>query len=405
MMHQRTQHTAAVFYLFLLLVLMVGPMLPVSAQAESEQVAVASANGNTADSGAEVMCLESVIQRLEAQEHSAVVMARVAQLKTLLEEHPELSCGEYLGDAEDADAEQTPSTAVASAEPRTSSASAVASDKLILNEPVVDEANILTAQEKQQLSQQLRELYNQGLAQAAVVIVPTTDGVPAFDYAMDVAERWELGEADTDEGLLILVAVNDRDIQILTGYGLEGVLPDAVLSRIIREDITPYFRQNDYAGGLSAAISRMETRLTSDPEALARADAAAETQRQSERSNSGGVPFPLLIIGFVLGVILTNVFGRIVGPILTSVGVFGLSVLFGFGILASLGASILLGIILAVRGFGFIGGGGGGGSSSGGFGGGGFSSGGGGFSGGGFGGGGFSGGGGGFGGGGAGGSW
>ena len=86
------------------------------------------------------------------------------------------------------------------------------------------------------------------------MIVPSTDGIDIFDYALAVAERWQLGQADTDDGLLITVAVNDRKMYILTGYGLEGVLPDAALSRIIRDDITPAFKSGNYAQGLSAGL-------------------------------------------------------------------------------------------------------------------------------------------------------
>lgn len=280
------------------------------------------------------------------------------------------------------------------AEPRQSTATAVAANKLILNQPVIDEANILSQTEYQQLSQQLRYLYNSGLAQAALVIVPTTNGIPIFDYALQVAERWQLGRADTDDGLLILVAVNDRNLYILTGYGLEGVIPDAIAKRIIREDITPYFKQGDYAAGLSAGIDRMTQRLSSDPEALARADARAAESQQGDPVS----PLSLFIIALVGGMFITSIFGRVLGSVLVSGGFFAAGLVLGFGFLVSLIMSVFLWIFLLARGSGgFIptggGGGFGGGSSGGGFGGGGFGTGG------------YGGGGGGFGGGGAGGSW
>ena len=101
--------------------------------------------------------------------------------------------------------------------PVQSTAASVDAEKLILNEPVVDQANILNPQEKLRLETQLKNIYRQGLAQAAVVIVPTTNGLPIFDYALQVAEKWQLGSEDVDDGLLIVMAVNDRDIYILTG--------------------------------------------------------------------------------------------------------------------------------------------------------------------------------------------
>ena len=289
--------------------------------------------------------------------------------------------------------------------PITSSAPSVTVDKLILNSPVIDQADILNAQQKQRLEAQLQGIYRQGLAQAALVIVPTTDGVPIFDYALQVAEKWQLGEADTDDGLLIVVAVNDRDMYILSGYGLEGVLPDAALNRIIREDITPYFKQNDYGAGLIAGIDKIDQRLKADPEILARADAQAEARNAQQDSEELPSPIFLFIMAMIFGSFITNLFGRIFGSILTAGGFFVGSLALGGGFFMTVIMAIFLWLFLISRGSGGggrggRGGGGGmvflpglGGGSSGGFGGGGF------------GGGGFGGGGGGFGGGGAGGSW
>ena len=289
--------------------------------------------------------------------------------------------------------------------PVQSSAQSVDADKLILNSPVIDQANILNPQEKQRLEAQLRSIYQQGLAQAAVVIVPTTNGVPIFDYALKVAEKWQLGNKDIDDGLLMVVAVNDRDMYILTGYGLEGVLPDSAVNRIIREDITPLFKQNNYGAGILAGVGALQTRLTADPEVLARADAQVAERSQSQ-NDIGDSPSPvfLFVMAMIFGSFITSIFGRIFGSILTAGGFFVGSLALGGGFFMTLIMAIFLWLFLISRGSGGgrggRGGGGGGmvflpgmGGGSGGFGGGGF------------GGGGFGGGGGGFGGGGAGGSW
>ena len=290
--------------------------------------------------------------------------------------------------------------------PVQSSAQSVDADKLILNSPVIDQANILNPQEKQRLEAQLRSIYQQGLAQAAVVIVPTTNGIPIFDYALQVAEKWQLGNKDIDDGLLIVVAVNDRDMYILTGYGLEGVLPDSAVNRIIREDITPLFKQNNYGAGILAGVGALQTRLTADPEVLVRADAQAAERSQSQ-NDIGDSPSPvfLFVMAMIFGSFITSIFGRIFGSILTAGGFFVGSLALGGGFFMTLIMAIFLWLFLISRGSGGGRGGRGGrggggmvflpgmGGSSGGFGGGGF------------GGGGFGGGGGGFGGGGAGGSW
>ena len=291
--------------------------------------------------------------------------------------------------------------------PITSSAASVDADKLILNSPVVDQANLLNPQQKQALTEQLHSIYRQGLAQAALVIVPTTNGMPIFDYALQVADKWKLGEADTDDGLLIVMSVNDRKIYILSGYGLEGVMPDAALNRIIRDDITPYFKQNDYAAGLSAGITSLEARLKADPEVLARADAQAAERSAQQGSDDSPSSIVLFIIAMVFGQFITSIFGRVFGSVLTAGGFVAGSLALGGGFFMTIIMAIFIWLFLIARGGGGGGGRGGRGGGGGmvflpGFGGG---SSGGGFGGGGFGGGGFGGGGGGFGGGGAGGSW
>ena len=288
-----------------------------------------------------------------------------------------------------------------------SSAPSIDADKLILNEPVVDQANILNPQEKQRLETQLRGIYQQGLAQAAVVIVPTTNGTPIFDYALQVAEKWQLGDKDIDDGLLMVVAVNDRDMYILTGYGLEGVLPDAAVNRIIREDITPLFKQDNYGAGILAGVDALKTRLTADPEVLARADAQAAERSTQQGSDEVPAPIFLFIMSMIFGSFITKILGRVFGSILTAGGFFAGSLALGGGFFMTLIMAIFIWMFLISRGGGGKGGGGKGGRRGGGLiflpGMGGGS--GGGFGGGGFGGGGFGGGGGGFGGGGAGGSW
>ena len=285
--------------------------------------------------------------------------------------------------------------------PKQSTQAPVAADKLILNNPVIDEAKILSASDKQAIETKLRSLNDRGLAQAAVVIVPTTNGEDIFDYSMKVADRWKLGKKDTDQGLLMVVAVNDRKMYILTGYGLEGTLPDAVAKRIISDDITPRFKQGDYAGGITAGINRIEERLTTDPAILKQADANrvnTNANSNAQSNQEGGIPLIFLgFFGFVAGMILTSILGRFFGSIATAGGIVTLGTIFGAGLLASMFVAFIVFLFLLFRG----GGGGRGGRGGGGV----VFLPGGGFGGGGFGGGGFSGGGGGFGGGGAGGDW
>lgn len=211
----------------------------------------------------------------------------------------------------------------------------VTSEQLDLNRPIIDETGTLTSDEIAILGNKLRNLHYENLAQGAIVIVPSTNGVPIFDYAINVANRWGLGDKTIDNGLLILVALNDRDFFILTGRGLEGVLPDARVKQIIGETITPHFKQEQYANGLSAGIDAIESRLRADPDTLANADKI--TNATEEHS-----PIPFFIVAWAIGVFLIQMLGRVLGASLASGGFFLLSLIAGFGWLVAIIGAILL---------------------------------------------------------------
>ncbi|WP_119690402.1 TPM domain-containing protein [Acinetobacter soli] len=268
-----------------------------------------------------------------------------------------------------------------------------------LNAPVIDQANLLTEAQRQQIEQQIRRLYEAKKAQIAVVIVPTTGQEDIFDYAMRVAQQWQLGSAKRDNGILMTIAVNDRRIQILTGYGVEGVLPDIVVGRIIRNQITPYFKQAQYAQGIQAGLNEIEKILNMDPEvAQQAAQELKESQEQAlheQQARSQMLTYSMIII--VVGIFASFIVGNRLSAATAGVAGIAAGIISGVGIitslLAGLGIFLLLVTSLAQLIFQLFASGGGRGGG-GGFGGGGFG-----------GGGGYSGGGGGFGGGGASGSW
>ncbi|QBQ15034.1 TPM domain-containing protein [Acinetobacter haemolyticus] len=181
-----------------------------------------------------------------------------------------------------------------------------------LNQPVIDQAKILSPAEIQQLDQKILNLYQQGKAQIGVIIVPTTGQEAIFDFALRAGEQWQLGSAKRDNGLLIAIAINDRNIQILTGYGLEGVLPDVVLSRIIRNQITPAFKQGQYAQGISAGLDEITRIVNLDPE-IAQQSAQELKERheralQQQQAKENTMSMALFIL--VAGVIGSFVVGK-----------------------------------------------------------------------------------------------
>lgn len=259
-----------------------------------------------------------------------------------------------------------------------------------LNEPVIDQANLLSPAEKQQLSQRILKLYNEGKGQIGVVIVPTTGQEDIFDYSMRVADAWQLGSAKRDNGLLMTIAINDRRIQILTGYGLEGILPDIVAGRIIHDKITPFFKQGQYAQGIDSGLTEIERILNLDPEIAAQAaDEIKERQEQAYQAQKASqATFGSVIFIIIAGVIGSMIFGRKLSAATAAVAGTAAGLVNGMGLIASLmiGAGVFFLLVTSLAQLilhAFMAGGGRGGSGRGGFGGGGFGGGGGGFGGGG----------------------
>jgi uncharacterized protein len=106
----------------------------------------------------------------------------------------------------------------------------------------------------QQLEQRLERFENETGHQIAVLTIPSLQGDALESFSIRVAENWKIGKKGFDNGVILVIAQNDRKLRIEVGYGLEGVLPDAIASRIIREVIVPRFRANEYVGGIEAGI-------------------------------------------------------------------------------------------------------------------------------------------------------
>jgi uncharacterized protein len=122
---------------------------------------------------------------------------------------------------------------------------------------VEDRANILSADFENRLDLHLKRYEDSTSNQITILTIQSLDGVPIEDYSLRVAESLKPGQADKDNGVLLLVAVQDRKVRIEVGEGLEGVLPDALCNQIIRNEIAPRFRQGDYQGGIASAVMSM----------------------------------------------------------------------------------------------------------------------------------------------------
>jgi uncharacterized protein len=117
-----------------------------------------------------------------------------------------------------------------------------------------DEAKVLSPQTTDLLEGRLIAYKDSTSNEIAILIISSLDGEPVEEYSLRVAEKWKLGDKEKDNGVLLMISVNDRKARIEVGYGLEGVLTDALCNRIIRNEIAPNFRKDDYDGGVTAAI-------------------------------------------------------------------------------------------------------------------------------------------------------
>lgn len=122
---------------------------------------------------------------------------------------------------------------------------------------VTDLTGTLTRDQQAQLETQLAGLERDKGAQIAVLLLPTTRPESIEAFGIRLAEAWKIGRKGADDGVILIVAKNDRAVRIEVGYGLEGAIPDAVAKRIIEERITPRFRDGDFFGGLQSAAGAL----------------------------------------------------------------------------------------------------------------------------------------------------
>lgn len=221
-----------------------------------------------------------------------------------------------------------------------------------LNQPVIDQANVLTASQYKQLSDQVRQLHRTAKAQIGIVIVPSTGQEDIFDFAMRIANQWKLGTAKQDNGIVVAVAVNDRRIQILTGYGLEGVLPDVVVSRIIRNQITPAFKDGNISSGLISGINEIQRILNLDPSVAQQAAQQLKQQHESaireQESKSQMLLYTAIIL--IVGIFASSFFGSRLTASVAGVTAVSAGILSGAGLLVSLllGAGVFLLLITSL---------------------------------------------------------
>jgi uncharacterized protein len=197
---------------------------------------------------------------------------------------------------------------------------------------IIDQTQTLTEAQQQQIEASLAAFEFRKGSQVAVLLVATTQPETIEQYALRVAEQWELGRKKVDDGAILVIAKNDRAVRIEVGYGLEGALNDATCKRIIEELISPRFRQQDFEGGIAAGVQRMMRVIEGEPLPAPASDKTAEAL-----TNLTGI----LVAGALFGFVLRAIFGRGAGSIMTAALV-GTATWFVLGVLSlALTASVV----------------------------------------------------------------
>ena len=200
---------------------------------------------------------------------------------------------------------------------------------------VTDLTGTLNVEQRATLEKTLQDFEAKKGSQIGVLILASTAPETIEQYSLRVVEQWKLGRKKVDDGALLIVAKNDRVMRIEVGYGLEGVLGDAICKRIISEVITPKFKQGDFFGGISDGIDSMMRVIEGEP--------LPESTKEM-----GGNVFDLasyvpviFILALVLGSILRSLLGRLAGAILTG----GVTALLAWLFVGAFSIALLAGLL------------------------------------------------------------
>lgn len=224
---------------------------------------------------------------------------------------------------------------------------------------VIDQTQTLTSSEQQSLSAQLQALEDKHGSQVVILMVPTTQPEDIAAYANRVASTWKIGRKTVGDGLLVIVAKTDRKMRIEVSRALEGAVPDIAAARIIDQSMKPAFQQNQFAAGLSATITQLDTLIANEHLPAPNANAQAQNHALDD-FDWGFIAVFTFIASNVAGFFFRALFGRVFGSLVTGAVTGGaLLLMTGSWLAAVVGAVAAVVLILLAN----IGGGSGGGGS------------------------------------------
>lgn len=210
---------------------------------------------------------------------------------------------------------------------------------------VTDLTGTLSAQQRAALEQTLAEFEARKGAQVAVLMVASTLPETVEQYAVRVEEAWKLGRKGVDDGVLLVIAKDDRRLRIEVGYGLEGAIPDAAGKRIIEDEIVPRFKQGDFYAGIRAGTDRIMRTIEGEP--------LPPPRRAADPSAAPDLfdwLVPALFLVFIAGSVLRMLFGRLLSAgLIGSVCATVVWLLFG-SLIAAVAAGGILFVLALVAG-------------------------------------------------------
>jgi len=220
-----------------------------------------------------------------------------------------------------------------------------------LSARVIDQTGTLAPDAVAAMEAKLAAFEKEAGSQVVVLMLPTTQPEDIAAYAQRVGDAWKIGRRDVGDGLLIVVALNDRRINIQTTKALEGAIPDLAARQIIDRVVKPAFRAGDYAGGLNAALDQLFARIRGESLPLPGGQAEG-----GERGSRGPALDQLLIFFFVgvsvVGTIFTRIFGRKLGALVTGGAAGGVGWLLSSSVLIGLAAGVVALVLIGVFGLG-----------------------------------------------------
>lgn len=203
-----------------------------------------------------------------------------------------------------------------------------AADRLVdiptLQSPVTDLTQTLSVEEQAALNQKLTQFSQQSGSQVAVLLLPSTQPEEISQFGIRLADAWKIGREKQDDGVIVIIAKNDRKMRIEVGYGLEGAIPDAIAKRIISEQMSPAFKQGQFYQGLDLATDTLIKLIQGE-----RLPAPAQ-QAHKGHANDWMSLLPILMFAAIIGgAILKGMLGDFPGSLVTGGLLGGLAGLLG----------------------------------------------------------------------------